>query len=397
MTSSQTYLPEPHARILCFGILGAARIGPNALIKPARTHPGVAVLAVSCRDETRGQAYARKHDIPKTYSGARAYLDLLDDPEIDAVYIPLPVSLHFEWSMRALEAGKHILVEKPMTNTAEEARHIFALAERRGLVALEAIHCTFHPVLQRVREIVSSGELGKLKSVHSSFVWPSVVARFLFSGDDIRFSYETGGGCMMDMGGSSPLLPHLLRLYPLAAIRHVSGAEAAALEVTSAIATGHTGDPRRVDRAMHTTYALPDSVTAETTADLSAPGWGPFGLIPRRPQLDLSVSLEGGEIEVFNFIDPGVVHTFKVKPKRGAARSEKVYRYADGRGEKTWHSYDYQLRAFVDKVRGRTPWAWTNPECTITQLETMERIYVKAGMAPRVPSEHKPEKSAKNA
>ncbi|KAI0359853.1 NAD-P-binding protein [Trametes cingulata] len=362
---------------LRFGMLGAARVGPDALFKPARTHPEVDVVAVACRDEARGSRYANQHHIPKLYSGPRAYHDLIADPNIDVVYIPLPVTLHFEWSMRALEAGKHVLVEKPMTSTAEEARQIFALAEAKGLVALEAIHCTFHPVLQRVREIVTSGELGKVKSVRSCFFWPSVVAHFLFPGDDIRFNYDMGGGCMMDMG-----------VYPLTAVRYVTGATSAPLEVTSATASGHASDPARIDRAMHATYALPDSITAETTADLAAPGWGPFGLIPRWPKLELSVSLEGGDIQVFNFIDPGVIHWIKVRPKRGVDRKEQVYRYDDGRGEKTWHSYDYQLRAFVDKVRGREPWTWTDPQATITQLETMERVYVKAGMPPRKASSY---------
>lgn len=127
-------------------------------------------------------------------------------------------------------------------------------------------------------------------------------------------------------------------MYPLTAIRYVTGADTAAHEVTSATAVGHASDPARIDRAMHATYALPDSVTAETFADLSAPGWGPLGLIPRWPKIGLAVALEGGDIEVFNPLDPGVYHHIRVKPKRGASRMEKHYRYADGRGEKTWHS-----------------------------------------------------------
>ncbi|KAI0635939.1 NAD-P-binding protein [Trametes polyzona] len=365
---------------LRFGILGAARVGPDALFTPAKTHPEVAVTAVACRDQARGSKYAQKHSIPKVFSGPQAYFDLVADPNIDVVYVALPVSLHFEWSMRALQAGKHVLVEKPMTSRSDEARQIFALAKEKGLIALEAIHCTFHPVLQRVRDIVRSGELGKVKSVRAAFAWPSVYARFLFPADDIRYRYEMGGGCQMDMG-----------VYPLTAIRYVTGAESAPLEVTSASATAHSTDPARTDRAMHATYALPDSVSAETFADLSAPGWGPFGLVPIWPKIALEVALEGGDVEVFNPLDPGVYHHIRVKPKRGPSRTERHYRYADGRGEKDWHSYTYQLHAFVDKVRGRTPAAWTEPITTITAIETMERIYEKAGLPPRVASTYKPE------
>ncbi|KAI0649102.1 NAD-P-binding protein [Trametes meyenii] len=358
---------------LRFGILGAARIAPDALLKPARSHDDVAVVAVACRDEERGARYARKHGIPKVYAGARAYHDLVADPEIDVVYNPLPNGLHFEWTMRALHAGKHVLLEKPTTSTAEEARQIFALAEQKKLVVLEAMHSTFHPAMQRVREIVQSGELGKVKSVRVHFGLPSVVSRFLFPDDDVRFKYDLAGGCTMDMG-----------VYSVAVTRYVTGTEHTAVEVTSAESTGHPLDPARIDRAMHATYALPDSVTAETTTDWAIPGWGPFGIIPSAIKLTASVSLEGGDVDFYNFVLPTAYHSIKVRPKRGAARTERVYRYADGRGEKSWSTYRYQLEAFVDKVRGRTPWAWIDAETTVTEMEILERVYAKAGLPPRV-------------
>ncbi|KAI0671749.1 NAD-P-binding protein [Trametes maxima] len=360
---------------LRFGILGAARIGPDALLKPARSHDEVAVVAVACRDETKGSRYARKYDIPKVYAGARGYYDLLADPDVDVVYNPLPNGLHFEWTMRALHAGKHVLLEKPTTSTAQEARQIFALAEKKGLVVLEAMHSVFHPAMQRVREIVRSGELGRVQSVRVHFGLPSVVSRFLFPGDDVRFQYDLAGGCTMDMG-----------VYSVAVTRYVTGTEHTALEVTSAESTGHPLDPMRIDRGMHATYALPgsDSFTAETTTDWALPGWGPFGLLPSAVKLTAVISLEGGDVEFFNFVVPTVYHSIKVRPKRGGARTEKVYRYADGRGEKSWTTYRYQLEAFVDKVRGRTPWAWIDAETTVTEMEILERVYAKAGLPPRV-------------
>ncbi|KAI0635938.1 NAD-P-binding protein [Trametes polyzona] len=371
---------------LRFGILGAARIAPNALLTPAKSHPDVAIVAVACRDQKKGAQFARKHNIPKTFAGPQAYLELIADPGIDAIYNPLPNGLHFEWTMRAVEAGKHVLVEKPFTDTAEEARQLFAAAEKKGVVILEAMHALFHPAMQRVREIIQNGELGKVKSAKASLALPQALSRFMFLEDDVRFQYDLGGGCSMDMG-----------VYPLAAIRYVAGAESAALEVTSATATGHPLDPERIDRAMHATYALSDSVTAESTADFGIPGWGPFGLIPSGIHIDLVVSLEGGDITYFNYVLPSTFHTIKVKPKRGSARTEKVYRYADGRGDKSWSTYRYQLEAFVDKVRGRTPWAWIDPQTTITQIETLERIYAKAGLPPRVASSYKPETSTVSA
>ncbi|TBU33284.1 NAD(P)-binding protein [Dichomitus squalens] len=373
---------------LRFAILGAARIGPEALFKPAKTHPDVVVTAVACRDKTRGQQYAQKHDIPRTFSGPNAYhgkslpiyaQKLVTDPDIDVVYIALPNGLHFEWTMRALEAGKHVLVEKPLTNTAEEARQIFALAEEKGLVALEALHAVFHPANHRVREIIQSGELGKVKSVVSHFIFPRFISPLFFEKDDVRFHYDLGGGSMTDLG-----------VYPLAEIRFVTSTDTVPLEVTSAKAVGHPKDPERIDRAMHIVYALPNTdATAEVDIDLSAPGWGPFGLLPRMMRIDATIKLEGGNIFIYNFVMPTAFHFIRVSPKKGPGRFEQVYTFKDGKGEKSWSTYRYQLEAFVDKVRGRTPSFWHEPISSISELETIERVYTKAGMQPRPASAYK--------
>lgn len=129
---------EPSA--LRFGILGAARIAPNALIAPAKSHPDVVIAAVAARDESKARAYAKTHGIATVYHGNDGYQKLLEDPTIDCIYNPLPNGLHYEWTMRALAAGKHVLLEKPSCNTAEETRKIFELAQAKGLVCLEAFH-----------------------------------------------------------------------------------------------------------------------------------------------------------------------------------------------------------------------------------------------------------------
>jgi predicted dehydrogenase len=136
-TKAQGNGADETSRPLRFGILGAANIAPPALINPAISHPEAEVYAVAARDPQRAQAYARKHGIPKVHT---SYDALIHDPEIDAVYNPLPNGLHYEWTMKALEAGKHVLLEKPAANTAEETKQMFELAERKGLVLLEAFH-----------------------------------------------------------------------------------------------------------------------------------------------------------------------------------------------------------------------------------------------------------------
>ncbi|KAI0706353.1 NAD-P-binding protein [Earliella scabrosa] len=360
---------------LRFGMLGAARIGPDALLTPAKSHADVVVSAVACRDKTRGEKYAQTHGIARVYSGGKSYQELVDDKEIDAVYIALPNGLHYEWTMRSIEAGKHVLVEKPIADTADEVRKIFAFAQKRGVVVLEAVHFPFHPASQRVKAIIDSGELGKVKSIVAEFAVPSLLSPLFFVKDDIRYSYDLGGGCTMDMG-----------VYPLGAIRYLAGADKTAVEITNAHAEPIPSDPKRVDRGMHVSYALPDSITAESYVDFSMPGWGPFGLLPRMPKLSAVVKLEGGEIEYYNYPLAGSYHYIKVKPKKGSGRTERAYKHADGSGEAWWTSYRYQLEAFVDKVRGRTPQYWFEPEMSISQLECVDRTYAKAGLPPRISS-----------
>lgn len=185
-----TVVKDPDA--LRIGILGAARIAPAAVILPARSHPGVMIAGIAARDPTRARIFAVAHGIPRVYD---TYQDLLDDPWIDAVYNPLPNSLHFEWTMRAIKAGKHVLLEKPSCNTADETRRAFEFAESRGVVLLEAFHYRFHPAIQRLCEVAQSGELGRIKSLEGSLTLPS----WYFSRNDIRFDWSLGAGCLLDM------------------------------------------------------------------------------------------------------------------------------------------------------------------------------------------------------
>lgn len=129
--------------------------------------------------------------------------------------------------------------------------------------------------------------------------------------------------------------PLPLPVYPLAAIRFLTGTESDPPEVTRAKALGNP-DKTRIDRGMQTTYSLPASVSGETYVDFAMPGWGPFGLLPRMPKLSVRVALEGGDIEFFNYPLAGAYHWIKVKPRKGAARTEKVYKHPDGKGETSW-------------------------------------------------------------
>src|SRR5579862_4484163 len=145
-----------------FGVLGAARIAPTALIRPAQHVAEAEVVAVAARDQGRATTFASKHGVPRVLG---SYEELVNDPGIDAVYNPLPNGLHGRWTKAALAAGKHVLCEKPFTANAEEARSVAAAHAGTGLVLMEAFHYRYHPLFARVRELVASGAVGTPRRV----------------------------------------------------------------------------------------------------------------------------------------------------------------------------------------------------------------------------------------
>ena len=173
------------------GILGAARIAPQALIRPARSQANVEIVAVAARDRDRAAAFAGKHGIPRVHD---SYEALLADPEIDAVYNPLPNSLHAEWTIRALQAGKHVLCEKPMAANADEAAEMAKVADETGLVLFEAFHYRYHPLALRAKAIIDAGEIGALRHIDAQF------CTLMLRPNDIRLRYDLGGGALMDLG-----------------------------------------------------------------------------------------------------------------------------------------------------------------------------------------------------
>ncbi|KAJ6484953.1 NAD(P)-binding protein [Mycena vulgaris] len=352
---------------LKFGILGAAAIAPDALITPAKSHPEAVVYAVAARDQKRAAAYAKKHGIEKVYGGSNGYQELLDDPEVDVVYNPLPNGLHFEWTMKALAAGKHVLLEKPAADTADETRTMFDLAERKGLVLLEAFHYRFHPVAQRIKAILDSGELGAVKSTSTTLTVP----RGMFKPGDIRFDYALGGGALMDMG-----------CYTINAMRFFAGAAPTGVQSAT-----HILAAPQVDRATTATFTLPGGATGTIRCDLAVPPT--LGLLPRIPELGAAIVCEKGELKVFNYIMPTLYHSITVTPTAGKARVEKAYTFPE-LGEPWWTTYRFQLEAFVNKVKGRTPHAWVTKEDSVANMEAIESVYAKSGLGSRPKSTYVP-------
>jgi predicted dehydrogenase len=177
---------------LRFGILSTAAIGTKKGVIAAMQHSELTtVAAIASRDLAKAQEAAAQLDIPKAYG---SYEELLADPDIDAIYNPLPNHLHVPWTIKAAEAGKHVLCEKPISLTVAEAETLLAVRERTGVKICEAFMVRTHPQWLRVRELIDEGRIGELRSMSGHFSY------FNINPDNIRNQVDIGGGALMDIG-----------------------------------------------------------------------------------------------------------------------------------------------------------------------------------------------------
>ena len=176
-----------------WGLLSTASINSSVLEGIAETDEAE-VVAVASRDSQRADAYARANGIPKAYG---SYEALLGDPGVEAVYVSLPNALHVEWTLRALEAGKHVLCEKPFSRRPAEVERAFELADSNGLVLSEAFMWRHHPQTKTLARLVDEGAVGRLRVVRAAFGFQLAATR---GPGDTRFSSELDGGSLMDVG-----------------------------------------------------------------------------------------------------------------------------------------------------------------------------------------------------
>ena len=175
---------------LRFGVLGTANIA-RSFIKGVQPSSRVAVVGVASRDGAKAERFASEVGVPRSYN---SYEALLADPEIDAVYNPLPNSLHAEWSIRAMEAGKHVLCEKPLAATSAEARDMFEAAKRNRVHLVEGYPYRAQPQTLKSRELLDAGAIGAVKLIQASFGFT------LSDRANIRFNPALGGGALLDVG-----------------------------------------------------------------------------------------------------------------------------------------------------------------------------------------------------
>ncbi|WP_203714181.1 Gfo/Idh/MocA family protein [Asanoa siamensis] len=318
------------------GVLGAARIAPAALVRAASAVDGVEVAAVAARSRERAARFARRHRIPTVHG---SYEELVDDPSLDAVYVPLPNGLHARWTLAAIAAGKHVLCEKPFTSNAAQAIAVRDAAAGTGLVVMEAFHYRYHPLARRMAGVVREGELGAIERVETSMCFP--LPRF----GDIRYQYDLAGGALMDAG-----------CYAAHCLRMLSPGEPT---VTAAEALTLRRD-RRIDRAMTADLALPGGGTGRIEASM----WSSTLL-----RIRARVVGTRGTMSVFNYATPQLPSRFTLTVD-GRRRQERFG------GEPT---YVHQLRAFVAAVGGKRT-NLTPPDDSVATMSLIDAVYEAAGL-----------------
>jgi D-xylose 1-dehydrogenase (NADP+, D-xylono-1,5-lactone-forming) len=292
------------------------------------------LLAVASRDPDRAQSYAEEHEIPRWYHGYEA---MLGAGELDAVYIAVPNALHGEWIRAALEAGKHVLCEKPLTPTSAEAAQLFDLAGSRGLVLAEAFMYRHHPKTLRVRELLEEGAIGDLRTIRCSFSFQVADPR-----SDIRYSSELAGGALRDVG-----------CY---CVNYSTFAANAAPDEVHGHAERGSVD---IDEQFYATLVFPEGRVAQFDCALNV-------------QLNLGATLIGSV---------GAIHV----PMPWYAHLEPLSVYLHRSGETTEiktpgaNAYALEIEDFAATVRGEQEQLVTPAE-TLRNLSVIERLRESAGL-----------------
>lgn len=202
-------------RKIRWGVLSTAKIGRTKVIPALQTSAHNEVVAICSRDAQSARAVADELGIERAYG---SYNELLADPEIDAIYNPLPNHLHVEWSIKALEAGKHVLCEKPIGLSTEDAQRLLAASQAHPeLKVMEAFMYRFHPQWQKTKALIDAGNIGQLRTIHSHFAYNNR------DQDNIRNKIDMGGGALMDIGCYSISLSRwLFNAEPLQVMGHIT-------------------------------------------------------------------------------------------------------------------------------------------------------------------------------
>jgi predicted dehydrogenase len=323
---------------LRIGILGAARITDEGIVAPARTL-GHQVVAVAARDRTRAEAFAAERGIATVHD---SYAGVIADPGVDLVYNALVNSLHAEWNIAALQAGKHVLSEKPLTSNAGQARAVRDAARAAPGQIAEGFHYRHHPVTRRLGELVTSGALGGIRRVDLVLATPAPPE------SDPRWSAELAGGATMDLG-----------CYVLGAARQVGAWIGAAPQIVTAAATLRAPE---VDASMRVELAYRGGVTGHCTWDMDA----------ARRTMTWTVTGTEGAATSPAFAVPHTGNRLLVT--RNGQTSQELL------GDQT--SYTYQLARLAGALQSGRPVPAGIDE-SVANAELIDECYRRAGLSPR--------------
>jgi D-xylose 1-dehydrogenase (NADP+, D-xylono-1,5-lactone-forming) len=310
-----------------FGILSTAHIN-RLVIPPARESDKVEIVAVASRDQARAEAYAHEWQIERAHG---TYEALLEDPEVEAVYISLPNTMHVEWSIKAVEAGKHVLVEKPFSRHPEEVERAFDAADQAGRVLSEAFMYRHNPQTARVSELLREGAIGELRVVRAVFSYS------LYDADNIRLRTDVEGGSLMDVGCYC-----------------VSGSRLLAGEPESVLGRAYIG-PTGTDWVFAASMGFPDGVVALFDCGTC---------LPERDELE-AIGTEGSLF----LDDPWHCRTPVVELRRDSGVERIELEPVD--------SYRLELENLADAIRGSAP-LLLGREDAVAQARALEALHRSA-------------------
>lgn len=351
--------------------------------------------AVAARSKAKAQAQIEACGLGSSVTAYGSYEELIADPEIDVVYIGLINCYHVEWAIKAMEAGKHVLLEKPAVTNASEIDLLRACSARTGKVVLEAMHWRLHPAAHTIKQLIDSGKYGAVQSIHPILTLHSG----LFTTDDPRFKYKYAGGAMMDL------------IYVVSIAAYLSSLTAdSVVSVDSAKPRLTAADPQ-VDEAMTAEVSVKPSASSASSikwslhCDLMQSKL--LGVVPKMWESvpRCTIELERAQIHFDNFVGPQLNHSINIKAKNEkgklTGKKETVTCYQGGpiwgeTGERWWTTYRYQLEAFVSVVRAvdagdaaaaETFQPWVSLDESKAVMEVVDAIYDKAGLQRRQSAE----------
>jgi predicted dehydrogenase len=318
---------------LRIGVLGASRIAEIAIVEPAR-ELGHRLVAVAARDPLRARAFADRYGVERVLA---SYEDVVNDPEVNAVYNPLANSLHAPWNLAAIAAGKPVLTEKPFARNRAEAVRVAKAAEDAGITVMEGFHYRFHPVTRRALELAGDGSLGDLVHVEARMAMPEPDA------GDPRWSLDMAGGALMDLG-----------CYGLHVMRQLGRAS---------IVRAHAKEQSPgVDAWCDVELAFPSGATGLSANSMVADDYS----------FTLRIVGSEGDLLVHNFIKPSDDDRVTIRIPAGT----KIEHLG------TRPSYTYQLEAFADHVLHGAPLPLDTDDA-VENMAYVDAAYRAAGMTPR--------------